>query len=461
MRILGRSLPSGPVEARGPVVLAEQVKLLYQGSLAAPVNLLNAVIVAVALRQSYPRDLLIAWVVLTAASVGFRLILRREYRRAPDADRNAGAWARWFTVGALLSGVLWGSICFALPFFGTPFDFLFVTLVGGAMSAGAMTTMAPYFPAFLCYMLPFVVLPGIAFLITPGTDHPMLGVLMLIYAGVLAGTAGSLNRLIIRTLRLKIANAALHRSLSSTHAELDLARQDKWSTLAHLSHELRTPLTAILGFSESIRDQLFGPLGDPKYREYAAHVHSSGQHLLNLAGEILDLTQGESGALALSESDIDVAELVQGCEALVASRAEARRLRITCLVPRDLPLLRADATKIRQILLNLLTNAIKFTPPGGEVTITAGVTPDGAIFVSVADNGVGMAPDDIPRALAPFVRLANPLVQQTEGAGLGLPICKRLAEMHDAAFSIVSKPGLGTTCTVRFPESRSGSRASD
>jgi signal transduction histidine kinase len=183
-------------------------------------------------------------------------------------------------------------------------------------------------------------------------------------------------------------------------------------------------------------------------------VHSSGQHLLNLAGEILAFSQGESGTLQLVESDIDVAQLIQSCVDLVAARAERHRLRIIRSIQHGLPHLHADETKLRQILLNLLTNAIKFTPPEGEITIMACQAPDGAITVSVADTGIGMAAADIPRAMTPFVRLAHPLIQESEGVGLGLPLCKRLAELHGAGLAITSELGMGTTCTVHFPASR-------
>ena len=164
--------------------------------------------------------------------------------------------------------------------------------------------------------------------------------------------------------------------------------------------------------------------------------------------------KASSSTLLLSESDIDIAALIEGCVNLIASRAERQRLRIIRSVQHGLPALRADETKLRQILLNLLTNAVKFTPPGGEITIMACLSGDGGITISVADTGVGMASADIPRAMAPFVRLENALVQETEGVGLGLPLCKRLAELHDAELAVASELGMGTTCTIRFPLSR-------
>jgi two-component system cell cycle sensor histidine kinase PleC len=451
--MLARSRATGPRDSDESDTLAEQVNLLYAGSRIVPANLINAAIVAAALWRSFPTAWLAAWVAFTALVVAARLLLYWRYRRSASAG-DPRRWARRFALGALASGALWGALCGALPFYGGLLDFLFVTLVAAAMSAAGMMSLSAYFPAFLCYLLPFIVPPGIAFLLTRGPDYPLLGALILIYAGVLAITGRNLNRSILRMLRLKTANDRLNRSLTQTHAQLELAREDKWRTFAHLSHELRTPLTAILGFSEAIRDELLGPVDNPRYRDYARHVHSSGQHLLSLADEILALSQGEAGTLPLSERVIDVAALVEGSIKLIAGRAEQQRLRIIRGVEHGLPRLRADETKLRQILLNLLTNAVKFTPEGGAITVAARHAPDGGIQLGVADTGVGMAPADIPRALTPFVRLANALVQETEGVGLGLPLSKRLAELHGGELTISSEPGKGTTCTVHFPAAR-------
>jgi signal transduction histidine kinase len=179
-------------------------------------------------------------------------------------------------------------------------------------------------------------------------------------------------------------------------------------------------LNAILGFSEAMREQFFGPLGNDRYREYAAHVHSSGQHLLTLTVQILELSQGEAGKLELNETAVDLAAVVRNCLDVMTPAAQKAELTLKDLVPTGLPLIRADETKIRQMLFYLVDNAIKFTPHG-RVSIEASAAADGGIDLVVRDTGIGMKAEDIPLALQPFGRIASPLKHKNEGMGLGLP----------------------------------------
>ena len=451
-----REVASGLCDAER---LAEQVRLLYKGAYALYGNLVCAVIVAAATWGSFPPAWVAAWIGATGGVVLLRTILWGRFRRAQDARQAAGRWGQLFALGTLSSALLWSVACAGLPFFGTHRDYLTFAIVGAGMTAAGLTSLAVYLPAYFCYTLVFAVSLAAACIATLEPDLIAVGVLMLVYAGVVSVGAYHFNRSVCRTLELRIENAALNASLRIAAVELSAARQDKWSAFAQLSHELRTPLNAILGFSESLRDEIFGPHSNRKYRDYAGDIHRSGQHVLALASDILDLSQSESGALNLSESDCDVAALVAECVRTVSLLAVARGLRLSHSVDPMLPLLRADESKVRQILLNLLSNAIKFTPEGG-VSVGAGLASDQAIVLTVSDSGIGMSAADLPRAMMPFVRLANELTTPQDGAGLGLPLCKRLADLHGAEFTIESAPGAGTTCRVRFPHSRTGFSAS-
>ena len=233
-----------------------------------------------------------------------------------------------------------------------------------------------------------------------------------------------------------------------------LANRAKSEFLATMSHELRTPLSAIIGFSEAIQGETFGPVGSPKYLEYVADINASGQHLLRMINDILDLSRIESGRSDLQEENINVVNAVQYCAAQVKEQAKSAGITIEHNPASDLPFLRADERKLKQILSNLLSNAVKFNKPGGKITIRYSVDSDGGFVFQITDTGIGISADDIPKALAPFRQIDSNLNREYEGAGLGLSLAKVLTESHDGSLDLDSEPGVGTTVTVRFPTKR-------
>ncbi len=215
------------------------------------------------------------------------------------------------------------------------------------------------------------------------------------------------------------------RGLIEAKEQADFANRSKSEFLANMSHELRTPLNAIIGFSEIIKDQLFGAVGQPQYVEYARDIYDSGDLLLSLINDILDMSKIEAGKRALSESVIDIEHTVKSVVRLVAARAKAGRLHLNVKVPRDLPALRGEEKAIKQILTNLLTNAIKFTPEGGTVTLTAEADDYGRMIVKVQDTGIGMKPEEIPVALAPFGQIESVLSRKNQARALGCRLRRR------------------------------------
>ncbi len=240
--------------------------------------------------------------------------------------------------------------------------------------------------------------------------------------------------------------------LREATAMAQAANRTKTDFLAAMSHELRTPLNAILGFSEIISREMFGPVGE-RYRAYGQDINSAGQHLLAMINDILDISRIEIGAFTLCIEQTNPHEMADSCLRLVSTRAEAGSIRLAEEVPASLPTLLIDSRRAKQILINLLGNAVKFTPPGGSVTLRGERQPAGGIAFHVIDSGIGMSEADIAIALSPFGQVDTGLDRRFEGAGLGLPLAKSLAELHGGSLDIRSVPGKGTTVSVYFPAS--------
>ncbi|MDP6475205.1 MAG: ATP-binding protein [Alphaproteobacteria bacterium] len=240
--------------------------------------------------------------------------------------------------------------------------------------------------------------------------------------------------------------------------QAELANRNKTEFLANISHELRTPLNAIIGFSELILNNIFGPVGSPKYLDYAKDINASGEHLLDVINDILDLSKIEAGKVELSEQNVDVGAALNSCIALVKGHAEAVGVHVENTTGSDLPALYADERKFTQILINLLSNAVKFTLAGGRVTVTAWASPQDGYRVQIADTGIGIAAEDIPKVMGSFGQVDSGLNRKFEGTGLGLPLAKSLAELHGGELELQSELGVGTSVTIRFPATRIASR---
>lgn len=246
----------------------------------------------------------------------------------------------------------------------------------------------------------------------------------------------------------------LAEDLAIARDQAEDANRTKSMFLATMSHELRTPLNAIIGFSELIGGEMFGPVGNDSYREYANDIRESGQHLLDLINDILDLSKFESGCDELCEENIEISELTRSARWLVTGRAQDGNVELATELADEAPMLRADKLKLKQILINLLSNAIKFTDPGGKITLKAWCSMNSGYVFQVVDTGIGIALEDIPKALMPFQQIDNRLNRKYQGTGLGLPLSKSLIEMHGGSLDLQSQVGVGTTVTVRFPAER-------
>ncbi len=240
----------------------------------------------------------------------------------------------------------------------------------------------------------------------------------------------------------------------------DIANRAKSELMANMSHELRTPLNAVIGFSSLMKEETFGPVGHAKYRDYLDDIHHSGQHLLDLINDILDVSAIEAGALELREENVAIHDVIDTSVRLIRPRADDGQVTITHSLSSGIPPIYVDERRVKQVLINLLSNAVKFTPEGGKVSVKVRLDGDGSLAVAVEDNGIGMDEVALITALSMFGQVDSGLGRKYEGTGLGLPLTRGLMELHGGTLEIKSQKGRGTLATATFPKERVGRQAS-
>lgn len=246
----------------------------------------------------------------------------------------------------------------------------------------------------------------------------------------------------------------IQEELKAANRRLDAANRAKSEFLAHMSHELRTPLNSVIGFSEMMKTETLGSMGNPIYVDYAGHIVDSASHLLNVINDILDISKIEAGEFELDESEVNLQLLITDAMTLSSSKAMGKTVNVSSDVPTEIPKLLCDERMIKQVVINLLSNALKFTPDGGEIVVTAKCDPDRHVLLSVRDTGIGMSEQDIPRALQPFEQVRHSAKLTHMGTGLGLSLSKKMVELHGGELFINSQIGMGTAVTIMFPEDR-------
>jgi signal transduction histidine kinase len=252
-------------------------------------------------------------------------------------------------------------------------------------------------------------------------------------------------------VQLQRERRAAYKALRAAKEEAEGANQAKSAFLATMSHELRTPLNAIIGFSDVMLSEIIGPIGNERHRSYIADIHSSGTHLLEIINDILDLSKAEAGMLELSEEIFDLRQMIRSVGTLTGSQAQKAGLAATFSFSEDLPPLRADERKTKQVLINLIGNAVKFTPRGGLIEVSGRLDRQAGLAITVADTGIGIASEDLERVFEPFIQVDNSLGRLHQGTGLGLPLVKAIMGLHGGTLELKSEVGVGTTATVVFP----------
>jgi two-component system cell cycle sensor histidine kinase PleC len=414
----------------------------------------SALIFLAALLALYfaPGENVLLWLVVAFGT----LILARQtalrLSRQDEAKINVKLWRKRFVCAELAHAIAWAGLVALLPKVAAPSAYLFVifTLI---LSSAFNTMVTATIPAAVYAAIApgLAVALGCALFFVPQGDDTRLVLFNLAFAAnvFFYVLARRFHQLASETLFFRAEKNELIAELERAKANSDEARRRaedanlaKSRFLATMSHELRTPLNAILGFSEVLESELFGSHAVPAYRDYAKDIRASGQHLLMLINEILDLSRVEAGRCELKEESVSLVAVTQDCRHLLQLRAQKRDIEIAEIVEASLPRIWADERAIRQVVLNLLTNAIKFTPQGGRVTVKVGWT------------GPGIPEEEIAVVLSPFGRGVLAQKNADEGSGLGLPIVKGLVELHGGRFVLKSKVREGTEAIVIFPPQR-------
>jgi two-component system cell cycle sensor histidine kinase PleC len=423
--------------------------------------LMVLVVAAAGLLAGMGSEILI-WALITVTCYAGLALVARRADRADKADFDVAKTQRNFLIAHVVSGLGWAYFatlsCDACKVDEFPIIKAIILLL--AVAATALIASSLRGALASTFVLPVAVYT--VFGTHLWTPAEILMVALLIGAlPFFSYVAGHMNRSSLMLLSFRSEKDALIAELETAKSMSDEARRRaeeanlaKSRFLASMSHELRTPLNAILGFSEVMGNEVLGPMSNPTYRDYAHDIHASGQHLLDLINEILDLSRIEAGRYQLNEEPVSVAAIAEDCCHLMELKARNKDIRITQQFETSLPRLLADERAVRQITLNLLSNAVKFATAGGEVLVRVGWTAGGGQYISVKDNGPGIPADEIPVVLSAFGQGSIAIKSAEQGTGLGLPIVQGLLAMHDGQFELHSKLREGTEAIAIFPATR-------
>ncbi|MFN3687869.1 sensor histidine kinase [Salinarimonas sp.] len=440
----------------------ELVRIFAQNRVGAAILLfLLAAAIAGAATTWIGMTSMLFWLAIASCVIGIMLGLARRFINDRQPEDKLHVYRRVFVLGELLHGLAWAYVLQLLSQ-GVSEDARIFTLFCAVMVTAVMATLSATIPTAVYAGLAPIVLVVALYPLQVGTPEAMMLSGMVFAAQVFfVLLTRRLYASAVAALQSRAEKDTLFVELEQAKANSDEARRRaeeanlaKSRFLATMSHELRTPLNAILGFSEVMKNESFGKHAIPAYRDYSADIHASGQHLLTLINEILDLSRIEAGRYELNEEGIDLGHVIDECRHMMTLRAKGKQQTIKVLADETLPRIWADERAIRQIVLNLLSNAVKFTPQAGEILVKAGWTSSGGQYISVKDNGPGIPEEEIPVVMSSFGRGTWALKTAEQGSGLGLPIVKGLVDLHGGQFQLRSKPREGTEVIVTLPANR-------
>ncbi|WP_349434637.1 HAMP domain-containing sensor histidine kinase [Pararhizobium sp. A13] len=461
VRTTRERLQAGPSNASGFAreMLGLHIDAMLQSAIAMPLFLFLVTGVGVYLSQTLD---IIAWGLMTLCVHAIGILLARRAKAREINAEKVSYWRRRFLIVQIGLGICWAAFmlqdCDSCGEVNFGFYQGAVLLI--ALAATAMGTFLLRDALLFTFIPVVLVLTGL----TLKTGSPG-------YMALTAVVSTSLIFLVFMTNRLHRSNIhilSMQSEKDDLIAELEVAKSmsdearrraeeanlAKSRFLASMSHELRTPLNAILGFSEVMSTEVLGPLNNPIYKEYTGDIHRSGQHLLDLINEILDLSRIEAGKYDLNEEAIHLVEITEDCIGMVQLRARTKNITITEQFEYGMPAIWVDEKSMRQVTLNLLSNAVKFTPSGGEISVKVGWTAGGGQYLSIKDNGPGIPEDEIPVVLSAFGQGSIAIKSAEQGTGLGLPIVQAILAKHNGDFILRSKLREGTEAIAILPSKR-------